>query len=132
MKNSCATFILTHEKLASTLRRTVEKIIGPQDHLYTFSNEEAELSILAETVVSHIAEIEADNVICFVDLVGGSCWRLAHMIKRELPRTYIAGGVNLPMLLSFFTADDSVPLEQRIIKAVDDAKRGIVHVKGEG
>ncbi|TFG97187.1 MAG: hypothetical protein E4H13_11285 [Calditrichales bacterium] len=130
MKESIATFILTHEKLATTLRRTVEKIIGHQEHLFAFSNEEADLNELADLIINQQAEIGATRIICFVDLVGGSCWRLGHMIKHKLPHTHVIGGVNIPMLLAYFTADPMLSLEERIEKAVADGIRGIVYAKG--
>ena len=123
--NSFAAFILAHEDFAFALKNTVEKITGPQQNIFPYSNKTESLPIIAEKINNQISVLNSDIIFVFVDLVGGSCWGLANMISKEQPEIIIIGGVNLPMLLSLIINHGNLPAEELIDKIVEDSKKGI-------
>lgn len=127
---TCTTFILTHEQMAICLQRAVEKILGAQENLFPYTNLKDSLQVLAQKINDNIQDIKPEQIACFVDLAGGSCWNLANMIRKQHPKMHIIAGVNLPMLISYFTNLDEYPFQELIQKVVDDGSRGIRYVEG--
>ena len=107
-----------------------EKIIGSQSNVFAYSNSKDSLPLLAEKIKQQLANIDARNVVFFADMMGGSCWNLAHLIRKEYPTAVIISGVNLPMLLSFFTHASELPFPELIQKVKDNGSRGIQMVTG--
>ena len=130
MKKSIATFILTHEQIAICLQKAVEKILGEQEHLFPYTNLVDALSVLAQKINDNINDIQPDHIVCFVDLAGGSCWSLANMIGKQHKNVTIIAGVNMPMLVSYFSNMNDLPYKALINKVVKDGSRGIIHIEG--
>lgn len=130
MMYTCATFIITHEQIAIYLQRASENILGEQKNLFPYTNLEDSLPVLAQKITQNIEDLKPDHIICFVDLAGGSCWNLAKMIQKQYKNVSIISGVNLPMLVSYFTNLNEIPFEELIKKVVKDGSRGIIHVEG--
>lgn len=125
MKHKFTTFVVAHEDLAHSLIRTVEKILGPQKYVYTFSNRTETLPELAREMSTTIEKGNKLHSICFTDLKGGSCWTLANMVKKKHGDMSIVSGVNLPMLVSYFNNRDNLPVKDLLNKVIDDGCRGI-------
>jgi len=125
-----ATFIVTHEQMALCLQRATEKILGEQKNLFPYTNLEDSLPVLAEKIKKNIEEVKPDQIVFFVDLAGGSCWNLANMIHKQHHNSTIIAGVNMPMLISYFTNLNEFPFNELIEKVIKDGSRGIVHVEG--
>jgi mannose/fructose-specific phosphotransferase system component IIA len=123
--NSILTFIIAHEDFAAAILRTVEKVLGPQAGVFTFSNQQDSLAILAKKINEKIKEQPADRVVAFVDLKGGSCWNLAGMLHKAMPQMVTIAGVNLPMLVSYFNYRQELPFDDLINKVMTDGTRGI-------
>ena len=119
------TFIVAHEDFSSALLQTVEKILGPQKGVFTFSNQQDALPVLAGKIRDTIIDQQAEKVVVFVDLKGGSCWNLAGMLRQEFPQLEAVAGVNVPMLISFFNNRNDLPFDHLIAKAIGDGSRGI-------
>ena len=130
MMNTYATFIITHEQIAICLQRASEKILGEQKNLFPYTNLEDSLPVLAQKITQNIEDIKPEHIVCFVDLAGGSCWNLANMIQKQYKNVSIISGVNLPMLVSYFTNLNEIPFEELLKKVVIDGSRGIIHVEG--
>ncbi len=130
MKNALITFILTHEQMALCLQGVVEKIIGKQENLFPYTNSVDALPVLAQKINDNIKDIKPDHIVCFVDLAGGSCWSLAHMIGKQHKNVTIISGVNVPMLVSYFSNMNELPFDALITKIVNDGSRGIIHIGG--
>ena len=130
MKNTIATFIFTHEQVAICFKKALEKILGRQDHLYPYTNLVDALPVLVQKINADINNLHPDYIVCFVDLAGGSCWNLAKMLNKEQKNVTIISGVNMPMLISFFTNLNEMPFEELIKKVLIDGNRGILHVEG--
>ena len=124
--NSIVTFIIAHEDFSSALLRTVEKILGPQKQVFTFSNQQDDLPVLVQRMITIIKKQQAENVVVFVDLKGGSCWNLTGMLHHQYPQLVAIAGVNVPMLVSFFNYQDDLPFEELINKTILDGGKGIL------
>lgn len=122
---SFAIFILTHGDLAFSLKNTVENIIGKQPPIFPYTNKIDTLPLLFEKINNHLHELNTKNLYLFVDLVGGSCWSLANMLKKENPGLVVLGGVNIPMIVSFLINYENLDQTNLIIKIMEDAKKGI-------
>jgi mannose/fructose/sorbose-specific phosphotransferase system IIA component len=126
MKNDIPqVFIVAHGDLASVLLETVETIAGKQDNVNAFSNKEDSLPVLAEKIKQKIEESQTKNIIIFIDLVGGSCWNLANMIRKQYKDAAVIGGVNVPMLISCFMNISEMPFTELVKKVTKDGNRGI-------
>jgi mannose/fructose-specific phosphotransferase system component IIA len=131
MKNKLLTFLVTHENLSESLLRTIQKILGPQKEVFTFSNKSESIPILAKQISEIISKHSDHSVVFFTDLKGGSCWILAQMIKKEYPKMVIISGVNLPMLVTYFNNKDTLTVNELAEKSAEDGCRGIVKVGDE-
>ena len=129
MNNSVA-FLITHEQIAVYLQRATEKILGKQQNLFSYTNLEDSLSVLAQKINKNIKDLKPDYIVCFVDLAGGSCWNLANMLHKEHKNLTIISGVNMPMMISYFTNLNEIPFDELIKKVLKDGSRGIPHVEG--
>ena len=125
MKNENLTFILAHSDIAEAMAKGVQKILGPQDNLYAFSNTDESLPVLSEKMQTLIDANKNKSVICFSDLKGGSCWTLAKMVQKRNEKMIILSGINLPMLVTYFNNQSSMNLPELIDKTVHDGCRGI-------
>jgi mannose/fructose-specific phosphotransferase system component IIA len=130
MMNTIITFILTHEQIAICLQKAIEKILGKQENLFPYTNQVDALPVLGEKIRKNIQEIQAKHIVCFVDLAGGSCWNLANIIAKQHKYVTIIAGVNLPMLISYYSNLNELPFDQLILKTIKDGSRGIIHVQG--
>jgi len=128
--NKAVTFIVTHEQMAASLKRVTEKILGKQQNLFTYTNLEDSLQVLAQKINQTIEKIQPEHIIFFVDLAGGSCWNLANMLHKQHENVTIISGVNMPMLISFFTNLNEMPFAELIKKVVNDGSRGILYIEG--
>ncbi len=125
-----ATFIITHEQMAICLQKAVERILGKQENLFPYTNLEDSLQVLAEKINADIAKLKPEQILFLVDLAGGSCWNLANMLRKQYPKAHIIAGVNMPMLISFFTNLNEFPFVELIRKVLKDGSRGMLHVEG--
>ena len=126
MKNNIPElFLITHGDLAYALLEAAEKIIGKQNNVNIYSNKKESLPVLADKIKNKLDSIKTRNVIFFVDLMGGSCWTLANMIRKQYTNIVIVTGVNLPMLLSCFMNLQQLPFVELIKKVINDGNNGI-------
>jgi mannose/fructose-specific phosphotransferase system component IIA len=128
MKTSILTLIISHGDIAEALIQGVQKILGPQKNVYTFSNQHDGLPVLAEKFQKLIEDNIDKSVICFSDLKGGSCWTLANMVKKRNKNMIILSGVNLPMLITYFNNQADMEISELMDKTANDGCRGI-HVQ---
>ena len=129
MMSELLTIIITHERMALCLKRATEKILGKQKNFFPYSTLKYSLPVLAQKINLKIKRLNPDHIVCFVDLMGGSCWNLAHMFKQEHKNVTVISGVNLPMLISYFTNANKMSFQDFIKKVADDGSRGIHYVK---
>jgi PTS system mannose-specific IIA component len=125
------TFIIAHEDLSFSLVQTVESVLGKQESFFPYSNKHDSLQLLAQRIKNQIQTFQANDIVCFTDLKGGSCWTLANILRKEIPNITVISGVNLPMLITYFNNLNELPFKQLIDKVINDACRSITIAQGE-
>lgn len=118
-------FILTHGSLGSALLESVERVIGPQKEVTVLSNENLSLEQIQELAKSHLNERPC---VFFVDTCGGSPYVACASLLPADTSSAVISGVNLPMLISFFTKRDSLPFHELVSTVETDGHRGIMRV----
>ncbi len=118
--------IITHGSLACSLKEVSENLGVPSKELMCFSNQETDLESIEASIQKLITQNKPQNIILFVDLMGGSCWVSANRIKHNQANVTIISGVNVPMLVSFFVNVKRLPWSELMAKIELDAKRGVV------
>ena len=104
--------------------------MGKQEGLSVISNSglgrEELLTALRDEVNQ---EQDKDGVIIFVDMFGTSCWQTAKKVVAEAgghgSRSAVITGVNLPMLVKFFSKRQTLPLEQLVPLVKQEGEKGI-------
>jgi mannose/fructose-specific phosphotransferase system component IIA len=114
--------ILTHGTLGAALMKSVESILGPQQEAIVLSNSGKALDQIVDSVEPYL---EKSQTLIFVDFCGGSPFMACKMLKLSPDSAQIVSGVNLPMLLSFFTKRDKLNFQELTRVVQDDGHRGI-------
>ena len=123
--------IVTHGDLGDALRRAATGILGPQPGLTAIGNDGLALDDLVARVAQELA-VPGEEVLVFVDMVGGSCHTAARKAIAALPAPDrearilgLAAGVNLPMLLTFLTRRRTTSAGEILDLVLDRGRRGI-------
>lgn len=122
--------ILTHGDLCFGLKDTLQGIMGAQEGLAVISNSGMGREELVSALQRKVnEEANPDGVIIFVDMFGTSCWQTAKRAvaamqesKKELA---LISGVNLPMLVKFFSERESLPISQLVPLLQQEGEKGI-------
>jgi mannose/fructose-specific phosphotransferase system component IIA len=117
--------ILTHGTLGRVLLEAAEMAIGPQPNVEVISNTGMSLEQMIEAVDARLAEIPT---ILFVDYCGGSPYVACATLRALHPAHTLISGVNLPMLMSFFTKRDKLPFADLVQTVESDGHRGIQRI----
>jgi len=122
--------IITHCRLGHELLKAAEGIVGKQEHVIAVSNDELSLEGLREAVVQVLrGQDVSDGLLIFVDMFGGSPWRIARELISKgdavSGRIGLLTGVHLAMLLSFFQKRRTYAFEKLASVLQNDGKRGI-------
>jgi PTS system mannose-specific IIA component len=114
--------LVTHGSLGQSLFDAAESVLGPQSGASVLSNKGLSL----EQIQSRVRELLTDEpTIIMVDLCGGSPYMACCALSNLPGETQIVSGVNLPMLLSYFTKRDKLSLSELSETVERDAMRGI-------
>ncbi|MDD5088700.1 MAG: hypothetical protein PHI18_07880 [bacterium] len=117
-----AAILVTHGRLGRILMDCVEATLGAQSDVFVVSAEGASL----EQIIARVGEIATGGpAAVFVDFCGGSPYIACRTLQQTAPDYVILSGVNLPMLLSFFTKRDRLPFAELVEVVEADAHRGI-------
>ena len=112
--------IVAHGKMGRGLLNAATVIVGEQEAMHSLSNSDLSLEQLQKEI-SGILEQTAECII-FVDCLG-SAFTASRIVSAGMP---VISGVNLPMLLSFFTKRDRLPLNELIEAVINDGRKGIM------
>jgi PTS system mannose-specific IIA component len=122
--------ILTHGDLCFALKDTLEGIMGKQEGLSAISNcgmGKEELFLALDKRVNQKAD--GDGIVVFVDMFGTSCWQIARKVVEKTDKneqkSALITGVNLPMLVKFFSLRASLPLEELVPLVKQEGEKGI-------
>ncbi|MCB1059783.1 MAG: hypothetical protein KDB65_06120 [Calditrichaeota bacterium] len=114
--------LVTHGTLGQSLYDAAESVLGPQAGASVLSNQGLSL----EQIQSQVRDLlTAEPTIIMVDLCGGSPYMACCGLCDVPGETRIVSGVNLPMLLSYFTKRDNLSLTELSETVERDAMRGI-------
>jgi mannose/fructose-specific phosphotransferase system component IIA len=117
--------ILTHGRLGRSLLDAAVGVLGPQADVDVISNEGLSLEQLTAEVAQRLGTTPC---ILFVDFFGGSPFIACKALLAAHPAAHIISGVNLPMLLSFFTKREKLPFPGLVETVEADAHRGIQRI----
>ncbi len=115
--------LITHAELGRGLLTAVTQILGAQEEVITISNSELALPHLLSTIEAECSR--SGETFIFTDFKGGSCDLAARTTASSGLDRFCISGVNLAMLLSFFTKRtllNGKELQQTVAEA---GKRGI-------
>ncbi len=115
--------IIAHRSFGRGIMDAALCISGDIEGLSCLSNEGLSTAELTERIRDTIEESAADDIILFVDLFGGSCWRAAMTAARNV--SHVVAGVNLPMIISFVHKRDKHGVDELSKILETDAKRGV-------
>jgi mannose/fructose/sorbose-specific phosphotransferase system IIA component len=118
--------ILTHGDLCFSLKNTLEGMIGKQEGCFAISN----LGAGKDQLCSKLMKIITDKgfnegVVIFVDLFGSSCWQMAKSLASQDQNVAVLSGVNLPMLVKFFSKRKTLTFEKLVSLAKEGGEKGI-------
>jgi PTS system mannose-specific IIA component len=130
--------IFTHADLGSGLKNAVEGMMGKQEAFSVLSNAGMGREGMVAALKKEIMDKDySGGMVVFVDMAGGSCWSMAKKIKSTLqdelnsksippPQIAIICGVNLPMLVKFFSLRNETPLDRLVTLIRQEGEKGIV------
>ena len=125
MKTDFLTCLFTHGNLAGALKSVTENLGISAGNLYSFSNQERAVQKIEADIRALIKDKSPEKILIFVDLAGGSCWLSAARLKNETNNIDIIGGVNVPMLVSYFMNSQRMDWQPLLEKVIADGKKGI-------
>ncbi|MCB9366984.1 MAG: hypothetical protein H6506_02645 [Calditrichaeota bacterium] len=114
--------LVTHGTLGQSLYDAAASVLGPQEGVEIISNSGLSLDQIQSRVLEVITE---DPTLIMVDLCGGSPFMACCSLNNLPGKASIVSGVNLPMLLSFFTKRNKLSLLELAETVERDAVRGI-------
>jgi mannose/fructose-specific phosphotransferase system component IIA len=114
--------IVTHKSLGQALMNAVEGMLGPQQDFEILSNEGLSLEQITDAVERLLTD---SPTLLFVDFCGGSPYVACKSLRDRHPECALVSGVNLPMLISFFTKRDKLSYTELAGTVETDGHRGI-------
>ncbi len=100
--------------------------MGKQEGLLAISNlgvgREQVHSKLEKAIDQHRFK---EGVVIFVDLFGSSCWQVSKLVASPDQNVAVVCGVNLPMLVKFFSKRKTVPFEKLVSLVKEEGEKGI-------
>lgn len=122
--------VVTHGDLAQGLLDAAGMIIGPQAQAAPLAvRREEALETAAERLEQLLARVgsDGDGVIIMTDMFGGTPTNLSLPFCAE-GRVEILAGVNLPLLLKFFSSRETRPVAELAAFLRDYGRQGLVLV----
>jgi len=118
--------VLTHGDLGNCLKDTVEQIMGKQLGMTVVSNQGKDLQGIISGLEEAALKGNYKEIFLFIDLYGGSCWQAAKRFSSKKEKVLLITGVNLPMLIQFFSKRDKLDKFELLERIVESGKGGIV------
>ncbi len=124
--------LVSHENIADSLIRALERITGESDHLVPISSKGISPGQLESRIAGAIEAMrDLDGVILFSDLHGGSCSLVCSRVQRTFPDIAVITGVNLPLLIDY-VFQRRRPLPDITGRLVEKGRAGIKLYQWEG
>jgi len=112
-----------HGEIANGLKSALS-IIGADLERITFINFTNDPEKLKTDIMSAVKQKPGESFLILTDLVGGTPFKTAALLSKEIDNIKVVGGVNLPMLLSI-AFDDKSTLDELMALAIKGGKDGI-------
>lgn len=122
--------IVTHGDLGNQLVKTSEAIVGVQKAVVSLSLlPEEGIADLKRKIAGALDDLNAeDGVIIFTDMIGGTPTNTSlSFAQRE--KLEVITGVNLPMLLAFFSSREMMSLDELSRKLCQTGHKSIFNAK---
>jgi mannose/fructose-specific phosphotransferase system component IIA len=125
--NLTAGILIGHGELPIAIQKTIEKIIGNQEHFEVVSNENCSAPELKNRLDLAMQNLGNLDTIIFVDLFGGSCANVSAQLLKQSMRHKIGiiCGVNIATLIKFFQYRDRYPFSELISLLEDTGRKEI-------
>lgn len=120
--------VCTHGESAPKLVESAEMITGKQEECQSVEFKMGEsLDVLKSDIIKHVEKFsDTDNILCLVDLKGGTPFNVLVQLTKQYPNMDIVTGVNIPMLMqTFIQRLLNVSKEELIRMAMDAGHKGI-------
>ncbi len=124
--------IVTHGEFGAYLVEAAEGIVGRQAQGVRVVSTSSRQSVaeIKRRIESALAELaNADGVILFTDMPGGTPNNLSFPLVRNEQRIEMVSGVNLYMLISAFGQRDRMTLKTLVEKIVADGQKSIRDIR---
>lgn len=116
--------LITHGELGTSLLASARQIYAVDAPLDVMSNDGQDLDALTAAVTAWLVRDDGDALL-MVDVGGGSCGVAARLAVRDRPRTWILGGVNLPMVLTYLGSHGQLGSEDLVAKILDRSHNAV-------
>ena len=116
--------LVTHGRLGSALLESAGAIYAVEAPVSVLSNEALGLEALVSSIEAWLHR-DAEPALLVVDVGGGSCGVAARVAARGRDKTWILGGANLPMILTYLTHHGQLAPEDLVTRLLDRAHNAI-------
>jgi mannose/fructose-specific phosphotransferase system component IIA len=116
--------LVTHGDLGRELIASARYIYAVDAPLDSLSNRDKDARQLQEAIQSWL-DLQSGPVILFVDVGGGSCGIAAQLAARSRLQSWVIGGVNLPMILTYLSSHAQLDPEELVSKILDRALNAV-------
>ena len=118
--------VCTHGRFGEELLKSAEMIVGPLQGYKSYS------LLPSEDPHSLISQLERDlkeedEILCLVDVFGGSPSTLTAMISNKY-NMRILSGVNLPMILELSNIGMEEPMDEVVTRLIDTVSHSCIDV----
>ncbi|OQX95485.1 hypothetical protein B6I21_05200 [candidate division KSB1 bacterium 4572_119] len=118
--------VVTHGPIASAAIEAAETILGETKNIHPVTTTNSSLKSVIQELEDIISRNNRDQgLIIMVSLKGGTCWNSAVSVARQHKNVEVVSGVNLPMIISFLTKRDVLPLGELAETIRNNGIRGI-------
>ncbi|HPX61608.1 MAG TPA: PTS sugar transporter subunit IIA [Deltaproteobacteria bacterium] len=118
--------LVTHADLAAALLRSAEMIVGKQEcceYVEVAPDEQADH--IMNRVVEAVERVSTDGAIIMTDLFGGTPSNMAMSFLKD-GKLEVLTGVNLPMLIDFFSKRSRLGVSELAIDLLRSGREGII------
>ena len=116
--------LITHGDLGTSLLASAHRIYAVDAPIDVLSNDALDLEGLHRGVADWLAR-DDEPALLMVDVGGGSCGVAARLAAGARARTWILGGANLPMILTYLGHHGQLEPEDLVSKLVDRAHNAV-------
>ncbi|MDH2925139.1 PTS system N-acetylgalactosamine-specific EIIA component (Man family) [Nicoletella semolina] len=120
--------VLGHGQFASGLQYALGQIIGEQENVVFLNFPESKSPAeLKQEILAAIESFDCQSHILFCcDILGGSPFRVASLVAKNLVKSEVITGTNLQMLVECCMEKDELDFYELVELAICSGKQGIV------